>query len=164
MSKLLISNIPSQDMEELGFTYSYLKDEDFDCLMKDLVLESNLEFSEVTLIPFVYMFDCSEEEMNTISNYFKSKNIQAVYAASTTHNLQWSLHDLLNEIMEEHRTFQVAASLKEWIQKTMKLPKSENSEWVEKTLMASFVAFQNRKLDEMEKMIEILKELHEEKA
>lgn len=160
MSKCLIGNIPKEIAEEIQITYSYLSDEDLNDEMKDLVLQDRLEESSLSIpFSFVYMFDYEDEEMSTITRQLKSKGINAIFVASTQHNLLWKFNDLIQEVVKEHLTFQAMDKLKNLIQTVMKMPVDENKEQVEMTLMAAFAAFQSKDLNAMNQMIEQLEKI-----
>lgn len=161
MSKCCIANISKEELNEFEFDYSYLKKEDLETEMKDLVLESNDIESRLPIsFSFVYMFDYEEEQMQKITKYFKERNIlNVIYCGSTRKNLLWTLRELLDEIINEHQTFYKNNELKDLIKKVMQLPKNKNQADIEKALMKAFVILQNNNLNQMKDMIAELEEL-----
>lgn len=163
MSKCLIINISKEILNEFKYDYSYLKEEDLEIELKDLVLESNeLETKLPLPFSFVYMFDYEEEQMKEITNYFKERNkIDVIYCGSTRKNLLWTLKELLDENVKEHQTFYCINVLKELIKKGMQLPLNENKKVIEETLMKAFIVLQKKDLKEMIEMIDELNQLFE---
>ena len=160
MSKCLIANISKEMIHDLKLDYSYLSDQDLHTKMKDLVLQSNQEQTRMSLSnSFVYMFDYGEDKMNEITDSLKSKGINAIFIASTPHNLSWTLKDLLDEVMQEHHLFQAKNRLKELLQKKVQVSQNENKKQIEKILMEAFIIYQGSDVNAMEEMIKRLENL-----
>ena len=103
MSKCLVCNIPLNILEGLDIEFSYLVESDLDVKMDELLEKTNIDIQNISFkYPFVFMHEYSEEEMNVITHTLKSNQVNAIYAVSTPHNLQWTLNDLFNELLEEH--------------------------------------------------------------
>lgn len=163
MSKCLVCNISKDIMKQMGVEYSYVKESELEISMKDLVLKNNNTESYIEdMLPFIYMFDYEEEMMSYITNTIKSKGIHAIFAASTPHNLQWTLQALIKELKKEHFMMQVMKQLQDEIKKTMTFSVNENSEKVKNTLMAAFIALQNQDLAIMQNMIQELIKIQKE--
>ena len=156
MSKCLVCSISKEIMNKSNLSYSYLTKKDSNIELKDLVLETNENESFALSTPFVYMFDYSEDEMNQISDYFKSHDIYPIYCASTTKNLLWTLQELLDEIMKEHHLFTSKKTLSEMLKNAFRLPMGDNKQEVERLLMESFAVLQGNDVKKMDEMIEKL--------
>ena len=155
MSKCLICNVPSNILESLNIDYSYLNELDLNEKMDDLLNKTNLKFQEISFKhPFVFMHEYSEEEMNHITSHLKSNQINAIYAVSTPYNLQWTLKDLFNELLEEHEIFQTINSLQSLMKEF--IPFMNGNQKIKNLLMEAFIVLQNKDLNQMKQMIQKL--------
>lgn len=155
MGKCLLCNIPKEILRDFNFDYSYLTENDLNKNIQELLVGTHLNTEKISFkYPFVFMHDLKEEEMNSITNYLKTNHINAIYAESTQYNLQWKLKDLLNELLEEHEMFQTMNQLQTLIQELM--PKMNENPEIKPILMEAFIVLQNKNLNQMKQMIQIL--------
>ena len=154
MGKCLVCNIQKEIINDLNIDYSYLNENDLNKTMNEL-LNTNQENQGISFqYPFVFMHDYTEEEMDTITNHLKQNQIQAIYAVSTIHNLQWQLKDLLNELLEEHEIFQTIHELQTLMKEF--IPFMNDSQEIKNLLMEAFIILQNKNLAQMKEMIQKL--------
>ena len=155
MSKCLVCNIPLNILEELDIDYSYLIESDLNVKMNELLEKTNVDIQSISFkYPFVFMHEYSEEKMNEITHSLKSNQVNAIYAVSTPHNLQWTLNDLFNELLEEHEIFQIMNELQELIKEL--IPIMNQNEEMKRMLMEAFIILQNKNLIQMKQMIQLI--------
>lgn len=155
MSKCLVCNIPLNILEELDIDYSYLIESDLNVKMNELLEKTNVDIQNISFkYPFVFMHEYSEEEMNEITHSLKSNQVNAIYAVSTPHNLQWTLKDLFNELLEEHEIFQTMNELQELMKEF--IPNMNQNQEIKMMLMEAFIVLQNKNLIQMKQMIQKL--------
>ena len=155
MSKCLVCNIPLNILEGLDIEFSYLVESDLDVKMDELLEKTNIDIQNISFkYPFVFMHEYSEEEMNVITHTLKSNQVNAIYAVSTPHNLQWTLNDLFNELLEEHEIFQTMNELQELMKEL--IPAMNQNEEIKFMLMEAFITLQNKNLIQMKQMIQKL--------
>lgn len=155
MSKCLVCNIPLNILEGLDIEFSYLVESDLDVKMNELLEKTNIDIQNISFkYPFVFMHEYSEEEMNVITHTLKSNQVNAIYAVSTPHNLQWTLNDLFNELLEEHEIFQTMNELQELMKEL--IPAMNQNEEIKFMLMEAFITLQNKNLIQMKQMIQKL--------
>ena len=155
MSKCLVCNIPLNILEGLDIEFSYLVESDLDVKMNELLEKTNIDIQNISFkYPFVFMHEYSEEEMNVITHTLKSNQVNAIYAVSTPHNLQWTLNDLFNELLEEHEIFQTMNELQELMKEL--IPAMNQNQEIKLLLMEAFIILQNKNLIQMKQMIQKL--------
>lgn len=155
MSKCLVCNIPLNILEGLDIEFSYLVESDLDVKMNELLEKTNIDIQNISFkYPFVFMHEYSEEEMNVITHTLKSNQVNAIYAVSTPHNLQWTLNDLFNELLEEHEIFQTMNELQELMKEL--IPAINQNQEIKLLLMEAFIILQNKNLIQMKQMIQKL--------
>lgn len=155
MSKCLVCNIPLNILEGLDIEFSYLVESDLDVKMNELLEKTNIDIQNISFkYPFVFMHEYSEEEMNVITHTLKSNQVNAIYAVSTPHNLQWTLNDLFNELLEEHEIFQTMNELQELMKEL--IPAINQNQEIKLLLMEAFITLQNKNLIQMKQMIQKL--------
>lgn len=155
MSKCLVCNIPLNILEGLDIEFSYLVESDLDVKMDELLEKTNIDIQNISFkYPFVFMHEYSEEEMNVITHTLKSNQVNAIYAVSTPHNLQWTLNDLFNELLEEHEIFQTMNELQELMKEL--IPAINQNQEIKLLLMEAFIILQNKNLIQMKQMIQKL--------
>lgn len=155
MSKCLVCNIPLSILEGLDIEYSYLIESDLDVKMNELLGKNNIDIQNISFkYPFVFMHEYSEDEMNEITHTLKSNQVNAIYAVSTSHNLQWTLNDLFNELLQEHEIFQTMNELQELMKEL--IPTMNQNEEIKFMLMEAFITLQNKNLIQMRQMIQKL--------
>lgn len=155
MSKCLVCNIPLNILEGLDIEFSYLVESDLDVKMNELLEKTNIDIQNISFkYPFVFMHEYSEEEMNVITHTLKSNQVNAIYAVSTPHNLQWTLNDLFNELLEEHEIFQTMNELHELMKEL--IPAMNQNQEIKLLLMEAFIILQNKNLIQMKQMIQKL--------
>ena len=155
MSKCLVCNIPLNILEGLDIEFSYLVESDLDVKMNELLEKTNIDIQNISFkYPFVFMHEYSEEEMNVITHTLKSNQVNAIYAVSTPHNLQWTLNDLFNELLEEHEIFQTMNELQELMKEL--IPIMNQKQEIKLLLMEAFIILQNKNLIQMKQMIQKL--------
>ena len=155
MSKCLVCNIPLSILEGLDIEYSYLVESDLNVKMNELLEKTNIGIQNISFkYPFVFMHEYSENEMNEITHTLKSNQVNAIYAVSTPHNLQWTLNDLFNELLEEHEIFQTMNELQELMKEL--IPTMNQNQEIKFMLMEAFITLQNKNLIQMKQMIQKL--------
>ena len=155
MSKCLVCNIPLSILEGLDIEYSYLIESNLNVKMNELLEKTNIDIQNISFkYPFVFMHEYSEDKMNEITYTLKSNQINAIYAVSTPHNLQWTLNDLFNELLEEHEIFQTMNELQELMKEL--IPAMNQNEEIKFMLMEAFITLQNKNLIQMKQMIKKL--------
>ena len=155
MSKCLVCNIPLSILEGLDIEYSYLIESDLNVKMNELLEKTNIDIQNISFkYPFVFMHEYSEDKMNEITYTLKSNQINAIYAVSTPHNLQWTLNDLFNELLEEHEIFQTMNELQELMKEL--IPTMNQNQEIKLMLMEAFITLQNKNLIQMKQMIQKL--------
>ncbi len=155
MSKCLVCNIPLSILEGLDIEYSYLIESDLNVKMNELLEKTNVDIQNISFkYPFVFMHEYSEDEMNKITHTLKSNQVNAIYAVSTPHNLQWTLNDLFNELLEEHEIFQTMNELQELMKEL--IPTMNQNQEIKLMLMEAFITLQNKNLIQMKQMIKKL--------
>ena len=123
--------------------------------MNELLEKTNIDIQNISFkYPFVFMHEYSEEEMNVITHTLKSNQVNAIYAVSTPHNLQWTLNDLFNELLEEHEIFQTMNELHELMKEL--IPAMNQNQEIKLLLMEAFIILQNKNLIQMKQMIQKL--------
>lgn len=160
MGKCLVCNIPLNILKGLDVDYSYLNESNLNMNMNELLQKTNVDIQDISFqYPFVFMHEYSEEEMNAITYALKSNQVNAIYAVSTPYNLQWTLKDLFNELLEEHEIFQTMNELQDLMKELM--PIMNQNQEIKMMLMEAFIALQNKNLIQMKQMIQKLNNIKE---
>ena len=154
MSKCLVCNIPLEILNGLGINYSYLNENDLNKKMNELLELNSLNQGISFQHSFVFMHGYNEDEMNQITSYLKANHIDAIYAVSTPYNLQWTLNDLFNELLEEHEIFQTMHLLQALMKEL--IPHMNENQEIKTILMEAFIILQNKDLNQMKLMIQKL--------
>lgn len=155
MGKCLVCNIPLNILKGLDVDYSYLNESNLNMNMNELLQKTNVDIQDISFqYPFVFMHEYSEEEMNAITYALKSNQVNAIYAVSTPYNLQWTLKDLFNELLEEHEIFQTMNELQELMKEF--IPNMNQNQEIKMMLMEAFIVLQNKNLIQMKQMIQKL--------
>lgn len=157
MGKCLVCNIPLEILNGLKIDYAYLNENDLNKKMNEL-LESKSMIQEISFKhPFIFMHGYSEDEMDRFTSCLKANQINAIYAVSTPFNLQWTLKDLLDELLEEHELFQTVNTLQTLMKEL--IPYMNENQEIKMILMEAFIILQNKDLNQMKQMIKKLNTL-----
>lgn len=159
MSKCLVCNISKEIMDTMNIEYSYVNASDLNKKIKDLLSSSNKEEIQLSnQLPFIYIYDYSNDEMDSISHTLKSKGISCIKAVNTPMNIEWVLKDLLSELNKEHEMFQTMHELQRCIQEKMSSVDINQTD-IKNTLMAAYMTLQQKDLKLMRVMIQKVKDL-----